>query len=105
MSKLFSPIRLAGQELPNRIVVSPMCQYSADDGCANEWHLQNLMNLGMSGAGLVMVEATARLARSARGHRGQSAAHPRCLRLGGQTRALAWFRGNRTALRPRLFAA
>lgn len=59
MSKLFSPIRLAGQEFPNRIVVAPMCQYSADDGSANEWHLQNLMNLGMSGAGLVMVEATA----------------------------------------------
>lgn len=59
MSKLFSPIRLAGQDLSNRIVVAPMCQYSADDGCANEWHLQNLMNLGMSGAGLVMVEATA----------------------------------------------
>jgi 2,4-dienoyl-CoA reductase-like NADH-dependent reductase (Old Yellow Enzyme family) len=59
MSKLFSPIRLAGQDFPNRIVVAPMCQYSADDGSANEWHLQNLMNLGMSGAGLVMVEATA----------------------------------------------
>jgi 2,4-dienoyl-CoA reductase-like NADH-dependent reductase (Old Yellow Enzyme family) len=59
MSKLFSPIRLAGQDFPNRIVVAPMCQYSADDGSANEWHLQNLMNLGMSGAGLVMLEATA----------------------------------------------
>lgn len=59
MSKLFSPIRLAGQVFPNRVVVAPMCQYSADDGSANEWHLQNLMNLGMSGAGLVMLEATA----------------------------------------------
>lgn len=59
MSTLFSPFRLAGQEFPNRIVVAPMCQYSADDGCANDWHLQNLMTLGMSGAGLVMVEATA----------------------------------------------
>lgn len=59
MSTLFSPIRLAGQDIPNRIVVSPMCQYSADDGSATEWHLQNLMTLGMSGAGLVMVEATA----------------------------------------------
>lgn len=59
MSKLFSPFRLAGQDFPNRIVVAPICQYSADDGSANEWHLQNLMNLGMSGAGLVMVEATA----------------------------------------------
>jgi len=59
MSKLFSPLRLGGQELPNRIAVSPMCQYSADDGSANEWHLHNLMTLGISGAGLVMVEATA----------------------------------------------
>jgi 2,4-dienoyl-CoA reductase-like NADH-dependent reductase (Old Yellow Enzyme family) len=59
MSKLFSAIRLAGQDFSNRVVVAPMCQYSADDGSANEWHLQNLMNLGMSGAGLVMVEATA----------------------------------------------
>src|SRR5262245_56436739 len=45
--------------LANRIVVSPMCQYSADDGDAGDWHLQHLMQLAMSGAGLVMVEATA----------------------------------------------
>ena len=43
-SALFSPYKLAGLELANRIVVSPMCQYSADDGCANDWHL---MHLGM----------------------------------------------------------
>ena len=43
-SALFSPYQLAGLELANRIVVSPMCQYSADDGCANDWHL---MHLGM----------------------------------------------------------
>ena len=41
-SVLFSPHRLAGLELANRIVVSPMCQYSADDGCANDWHLMHL---------------------------------------------------------------
>ncbi|MET0276917.1 MAG: NADH:flavin oxidoreductase/NADH oxidase [Pseudorhodoplanes sp.] len=55
---LFQPIRLAGLELANRIVVSPMCQYSADDGCANEWHLTHLGMLANSGAALVVVEAT-----------------------------------------------
>ena len=59
MSTLFSPIRLAGLELANRIAVSPMCQYSADDGCANEWHLVHLGMLANSGAGLLVVEATA----------------------------------------------
>jgi NADPH2 dehydrogenase len=58
-SRLFSPIRLAGLELANRIVVSPMCQYSADDGCANGWHFAHLGMLANSGAALVVVEATA----------------------------------------------
>lgn len=58
MSALFSPLALAGLELANRIVVSPMCQYSADDGCANDWHLIHLGALANSGAGLVVVEAT-----------------------------------------------
>jgi 2,4-dienoyl-CoA reductase-like NADH-dependent reductase (Old Yellow Enzyme family) len=58
MSALFSPIRLAGLELANRIVVSPMCQYSADDGCANDWHLVHLGMLANSGASLLVVEAT-----------------------------------------------
>jgi NADPH2 dehydrogenase len=57
-SALFSPIRLAGLELANRIVVSPMCQYSADDGCANDWHMMHLGMLANSGASLVVVEAT-----------------------------------------------
>ena len=57
-SALFSPIRLAGLELANRIVVSPMCQYSADDGCANDWHLGHLGMLANSGASLVVIEAT-----------------------------------------------
>ena len=57
-STLFSPYRLAGLELANRIVVSPMCQYSADDGCANDWHLMHLGMLANSGAALVIVEAT-----------------------------------------------
>ena len=57
-SVLFSPIRLAGLELANRLVISPMCQYSADDGCANDWHLMHLGMLANSGASLVVVEAT-----------------------------------------------
>jgi 2,4-dienoyl-CoA reductase-like NADH-dependent reductase (Old Yellow Enzyme family) len=57
-SALFSPIRLADLELPNRIVVSPMCQYSADDGVATDWHLNHLGMLANSGAALVVVEAT-----------------------------------------------
>jgi 2,4-dienoyl-CoA reductase-like NADH-dependent reductase (Old Yellow Enzyme family) len=57
-STLFSPIAVAGLTLSNRIVVSPMCQYSANDGCANDWHLVHLGMLANSGAGLVIVEAT-----------------------------------------------
>ena len=57
-SALFSPIKLAGLELANRIVVAPMCQYSADDGCANDWHMMHLGMLANSGAALVVVEAT-----------------------------------------------
>jgi NADPH2 dehydrogenase len=58
MSSLFSPIRLADLEMSNRIVVAPMCQYSADDGSATDRHLQHLGMLANSGAGLVVVEAT-----------------------------------------------
>jgi 2,4-dienoyl-CoA reductase-like NADH-dependent reductase (Old Yellow Enzyme family) len=58
-SALFSPLDLGPVRLENRIVVAPMCQYSGYDGCANDWHLQHLMSLAMSGAGLVIVEATA----------------------------------------------
>jgi NADPH2 dehydrogenase len=57
-SALFSPIRLADLELPNRIVVAPMCQYSAADGVATDWHVTHLGMLANSGAGLVVVEAT-----------------------------------------------
>src|SRR6202041_1881355 len=57
-SALFSPIRLAGLEMPNRIVVSPMCQYSADDGVGTDWHMTHLGMLSNSGAGLLVVEAT-----------------------------------------------
>src|SRR3954471_16820953 len=58
-SALFTPIRLAEIEFANRIVVSPMCQYSADDGCAGDWHMTHLGMLANSGAGLLVVEATA----------------------------------------------
>ncbi len=57
-SVLFTPLQIGPLTLQNRVVVSPMCQYSAVDGSANEWHLQHLTSLGYSGAGLVMVEAT-----------------------------------------------
>jgi 2,4-dienoyl-CoA reductase-like NADH-dependent reductase (Old Yellow Enzyme family) len=57
-SLLFAPFKLGPIELANRVVVSPMCQYSAEDGSATDWHIQHLATLGFSGAGLVMVEAT-----------------------------------------------
>jgi len=56
---LFEPITLGGVTLANRIAVSPMCQYSAEDGSANDWHLQHLGSLSLSGAGLLVVEQTA----------------------------------------------
>lgn len=58
-SRLFSPIRLGTVDLVNRLVVAPMCQYSADDGSANAWHMMHLGSLANSGAGLLIVEATA----------------------------------------------
>ncbi|MGH7092252.1 MAG: NADH:flavin oxidoreductase/NADH oxidase, partial [Stellaceae bacterium] len=58
-SPLFAPITLGGVTLANRIAVSPMCQYSAEDGSANDWHLQHLGALSLSGAGVLVVEATA----------------------------------------------
>jgi 2,4-dienoyl-CoA reductase-like NADH-dependent reductase (Old Yellow Enzyme family) len=57
-AELFTPIQLGGITLPNRIVISPMCQYSADDGSMTDWHLVHLGHLAYSGAGLLMVEAT-----------------------------------------------
>lgn len=58
-SALFQPIQLRGLELENRIVVSPMCQYSAVDGNAGDWHLIHLGHLALGGAGLLVLEATA----------------------------------------------
>src|SRR3979490_3639566 len=57
-SILFSPYRLGDLALDNRVVVAPMCQYSADDGVANDWHQTHLGMLANSGAGLLVVEAT-----------------------------------------------
>lgn len=57
-SALFSPARLRGLALDNRIVVSPMCQYSAEDGSATDWHMMHLGALSNSGAGLLLIEAT-----------------------------------------------
>jgi 2,4-dienoyl-CoA reductase-like NADH-dependent reductase (Old Yellow Enzyme family) len=57
-SLLFSPLKIGEMEIPNRIAVAPMCMYSADDGCPNDWHLQHWMTLAMSGAGTVTLEAS-----------------------------------------------
>ena len=59
MSKLFSPLTLRGLTLRNRTVVSPMCQYSAVDGMAQDWHFAHLAQFAMGGFGLVFTEATA----------------------------------------------
>jgi 2,4-dienoyl-CoA reductase-like NADH-dependent reductase (Old Yellow Enzyme family) len=59
MSTLFTPFALGPLTLPNRIVIAPMCQYSARDGSATDWHLIHLGSLALSGAGLLIIEATA----------------------------------------------
>jgi 2,4-dienoyl-CoA reductase-like NADH-dependent reductase (Old Yellow Enzyme family) len=59
MSTLFSPYSLGPLALPNRIVIAPMCQYSAEDGLAGDWHPMHLGQLSHSGAGLLIIEATA----------------------------------------------
>jgi len=57
-SALFQPIQLRGLALENRIMVSPMCQYSAVDGSATDWHLIHLGHLALGGAGMLVLEAT-----------------------------------------------
>ncbi|HEY4973720.1 MAG TPA: oxidoreductase, partial [Steroidobacteraceae bacterium] len=59
MSALFKPWTLRSVVVPNRIVISPMCQYSAEQGEASAWHMIHLGNLALSGAGLLCLEATA----------------------------------------------
>jgi 2,4-dienoyl-CoA reductase-like NADH-dependent reductase (Old Yellow Enzyme family) len=58
-ARLFTPLTLRGLTLRNRVVISPMCQYSATDGMANDWHLVHLGRFAIGGAGLVIAEATA----------------------------------------------
>ena len=59
MIKLFSPLYLQHQTLKNRIVVSPMCQYTAEDGFANDWHLVHLGQYAIGQVGAIIQEATA----------------------------------------------
>src|SRR5690606_18863260 len=56
---LFTPLTIRGVTMRNRIMVSPMCQYSCRDGFATDWHLVHLGSRAVGGAGLVMAEATA----------------------------------------------
>ena len=63
MSTLFSSLQLGSLALSNRIVIPPMCTYSAEDGCATSWHTMHYGHLAQSGAGLLIVEATAVEAR------------------------------------------
>jgi 2,4-dienoyl-CoA reductase-like NADH-dependent reductase (Old Yellow Enzyme family) len=58
MSALFSPIRLRELMLPNRIMVAPMCQYSAEGGAANDWHFTHINTFALSGAAMFCIEAT-----------------------------------------------
>jgi len=57
--RLFQPLTIGAVALRNRIVIAPMCQYSAVDGCMNDWHLMHLGSLAQSGAALLTIEATA----------------------------------------------
>jgi 2,4-dienoyl-CoA reductase-like NADH-dependent reductase (Old Yellow Enzyme family) len=57
--RLFTPLRVGGLELRNRIVIAPMCQYSAEEGRATDWHVIHLGHLALSGAALLTLEATA----------------------------------------------
>src|SRR5258705_12170296 len=59
MSALFTSFRVGALTLPNRLVIAPMCQYSAVDGCMTDWHLIHLGHLALSGAALLTIEATA----------------------------------------------
>jgi 2,4-dienoyl-CoA reductase-like NADH-dependent reductase (Old Yellow Enzyme family) len=59
MTRLFTPLKLGELTLPNRILVAPMCQYSAVEGCATDWHLIHIGGMALSGAGLLTLEATA----------------------------------------------
>jgi 2,4-dienoyl-CoA reductase-like NADH-dependent reductase (Old Yellow Enzyme family) len=57
-SKLFSPLAIGRMELTNRITIAPMCEYSAHEGSMTDWHVQHLGNLSLSGAAMLVIEAT-----------------------------------------------
>ena len=59
MSPLFEPLMIGALQLYNRIIIAPMCQYSAVEGTPGDWHLIHLGQLALSGAGLLILEATA----------------------------------------------
>src|SRR5947209_19976149 len=59
VSLLFTPLQLRGTTLKNRIAISPMCEYSSQNGYANDWHLVHVGSRAVGGAGLVFTEATA----------------------------------------------
>jgi 2,4-dienoyl-CoA reductase-like NADH-dependent reductase (Old Yellow Enzyme family) len=59
MAQIFDALTIRGITLANRIVVSPMCEYSSTDGFANDWHLVHLGSRAVGGAGLIFTEATA----------------------------------------------
>src|ERR671912_2952397 len=59
MPHLFEPLSIRGITFSNRIFVSPMCEYSSEDGFANDWHLVHLGSRAVGGAGMIITEATA----------------------------------------------
>jgi NADH:flavin oxidoreductases, Old Yellow Enzyme family len=59
MPHLFDPLTIRDLKFANRVFVSPMCEYSSRDGCANDWHFVHLGSRAVGGAGLVLTEATA----------------------------------------------
>lgn len=81
---MFTPFRLRGLVLRNRVVVSPMCQYSAEDGTPNDWHLVHLGSRAVGGAGLVFAEMTG-VSRDAR-------ISPRCAGMYKPEHVAAWKR-------------
>ena len=55
-SSVFTPIQLRSLTLPNRVIIAPMCQYSAEEGRATDWHLIHLGQLAQSGSGMLIIE-------------------------------------------------
>ena len=70
MSKLFSKLKIRGVEFPNRLVLSPLCMYSAKDGIANDWHFSHLSTFARAKVGCIFAEATAISANERKESRG-----------------------------------